>query len=82
MTLEKLTRDSGHLVRQYTYGDERVLAIDFGASGQEASVDVADGTVIVVLEDDQYEFDLPDETDEAHTFMKNGVLSIELEAQR
>ncbi|WP_255167498.1 DUF7127 family protein [Natrononativus amylolyticus] len=78
MTLEQLARDDGHMVRQYQYDDETVLAIDFG--GSDAAVDVADGTVIVVTADDQYEFDLPDHATDAHTFIKNGVLTIEMEA--
>ena len=82
MTLEQLAHGDGQLVRQYEYDDEVVLAVDFGPQEADASVDVADGTVIVVLGDDQREFDLPAGTDEAHTFMKNGVLSIELEAHR
>lgn len=77
MTLDQLARDSGQMVRQYEYDDETVLAIDFG--GVDASVDVVDGTVIVVADDEQYEFELPEHATDAHTFIKNGVLTIEME---
>ena len=80
MTLEQLTHEQDGVVRQYTYDDESVLAIDLGAHAPEAAVDVADGTVMVVLRDTQYEFELPADVDNADTFMKNGVLTIEMEA--
>ncbi|SDJ61543.1 DUF7127 family protein [Natronorubrum texcoconense] len=79
MTLEQFTRNEGQLARQYQYDDSSVLAVDFGAHGIEATVDLVDDTVIVVADDQQYEFDLPDGADDAHTFMKNGVLTVELE---
>lgn len=79
MTLEQLARDDGRMVRQYEYDDEEVLAIDFGARNGDASVDVADGTVIVVLgTDEQRELELPPGAENAQAFMKNGVLTIEL----
>ncbi|MDQ2051592.1 Hsp20/alpha crystallin family protein [Natronolimnohabitans sp. A-GB9] len=91
MTLDQFTRDEGVVARQYEYDDGSVLAVDFGAEHPEASVDVADDTVIVVVEstdrsddgspegDEQYELELPEGADDAHTFMKNGVLTIEVE---
>ena len=78
MTLEQFARHNGHTVEQFDYGDERVVAIDFGA-GAEASVDVVGDTVIVVFGDEQREFDLPSDAADAHTFMRNGVLTIEME---
>ncbi|WP_440771606.1 DUF7127 family protein [Natronorubrum sp. DTA28] len=79
MTLEQFTRNEGQLARQYQYDDSAVLAVDFGPHGIEATVDLVDDTVIVVADDQQYEFDLPDGADDAHTFMKNGVLTVEIE---
>ncbi|WP_440764472.1 DUF7127 family protein [Natronorubrum sp. DTA7] len=79
MTLEQFTRDEGQVARQYQYDECAVLAVDFGASETEASVDLVDDTVIVVVDDEQYEFDLPDGAGDAHMFMKNGVLTVELE---
>ncbi|MFC6718594.1 Hsp20/alpha crystallin family protein [Natrialbaceae archaeon GCM10025810] len=81
MTLEQLTREQGGLIRRYEYDDGSVLAIDLGI-GPEASVDVVDDTVIVVVEDEQYDFELPDDVDVAHTFIKNGVLTVEMEGNR
>ncbi|NGM69307.1 Hsp20/alpha crystallin family protein [Natronolimnobius sp. AArcel1] len=79
MTLEQFTRNGGQIARRYDYGDGTVLAVDFGTSAVDTSVDLADGTIIVVADDEQYEFELPDGADDAHTFMKNGVLTVELE---
>ncbi len=79
MTLEQFTRNEGQLARQYQYDDSAVLAVDFGGHEIEATVDLVDDTVIVVADDQQYELDLPDGADDAHTFMKNGVLTVELE---
>ncbi|QRV14421.1 DUF7127 family protein [Haloterrigena salifodinae] len=79
MTLEQFTKDEGQVARRYEYGDETVLAVDFGAEHASASVDTVDGTVIVVVDDDQYEFELPVGADDAHTFIKNGVLTVEVE---
>lgn len=66
--------------RRYEYDDETVLAIDLGVTEGETSVDVVDGTAIVVVEtpegERQEEFDLPAE--EARAFIRNGVLTIEV----
>lgn len=68
------------LYRQYDYDEETVIVADLGRRASEASVDVVDGTAIVVLEIDgdqqQYEFELP--SADAHTFISNGVLTIEV----
>jgi hypothetical protein len=42
----------------------------------DASVDVVDGTVIVVADGRQYEQEIP--ADDARAFMNHGVLTIEL----
>ncbi|MGQ3413335.1 Hsp20/alpha crystallin family protein [Natrinema versiforme] len=81
MTLEQFTREEGQVARRYEYEDGTVMAVDFGTEETDASVDVVDGTVIVVLADDQYEIELPENADDAHTFMKNGVLTVELEEE-
>lgn len=81
MTLEQFTREEGQLARRYEYDDATVMAVDFGTEAGDASVDVVDNTVIVVLDDDQYEIDLPESVGNAHTFIKNGVLTVELEEE-
>jgi HSP20 family molecular chaperone IbpA len=66
--------------RRYQYGDETVIAVDFGVAEGTTSVDVVDGTAIVVVETPegsrQEEFELPDEG--ARAFIRNGVLTIEV----
>ncbi|MXV61479.1 Hsp20/alpha crystallin family protein [Natronorubrum sp. JWXQ-INN-674] len=79
MTLEQFTRNEGQLTRQYEYDECSVLAVDFGADETDASVDLVDDTVIVIVDDEQYELELPDGADDAHTFIKNGVLTVEME---
>jgi len=79
MTLEQFTRNEGKVARQYEYDGCSVLAVDIGAERESASVDTVDNTVIVVVENEQYEFELPDGADDAHTFIKNGVLTVEME---
>jgi hypothetical protein len=59
--------------RRYDYADGTVFAADFGAG--EATVDVVDGTVIVVTDDEQYEFEVPGV---ARATINNGVLTVEV----
>ena len=62
-------------VRRYEYDDSIVLAADTGP-GTDATVDVVDGTAMVVVGDRQYEFDVPE--GEAQAFIKNGVVTVEV----
>ncbi|WP_276271923.1 DUF7127 family protein [Haloarcula litorea] len=61
-------------LRRFEYDDSVVLAADVGPE-TDASVDVVDGTVIVVADDEQREQDVPEG---ARAFINNGVLTIEL----
>lgn len=67
----------GGVVRRYDYEDRMVLVADLGA-GVDGAVDVVGSTAIVVAGDDQHEFDLP-EGETAQAYMKNGVVTIEVE---
>ncbi|WP_290813408.1 Hsp20/alpha crystallin family protein [Halovivax sp.] len=82
MTLEQLTADQDAVVRHYEYDDGAVVAVDFGPASTDASVDVVDDTAIVVVGERQYDIDLPADAGDAHTFIKNGVLTIDVEANR
>lgn len=63
-------------VRRFEYDDgTRVLAADLGVAG-DASVDVVDGTAIVVAGSDQYDLAVP--AGDAQAFIKNGVLTVEV----
>nr|WP_247728877.1 Hsp20/alpha crystallin family protein [Halovivax limisalsi] len=70
------------MVRTYEYDDERVVVADLPTVETDPSVDVVDGTAIVVTGDRQFEIELPDGASDAHTFIKNDVLSIEVEDTR
>ena len=63
-------------LRRYEYDDELVLAADLGL-GRDASVDVLDDAVIVVVDDEQYDLEL---AGDARAFIRNGVLTIEVVA--
>jgi hypothetical protein len=63
------------VVRQYEYDEQTVLVADFGPS--DGTVDVVDGTAVVVVDDQQYEFEVPDGADRG--IINNGVLTIEVE---
>lgn len=73
--LRTLRNDLDGPVRQYDYEDAAVLAADFGAV--DGHVDVVDGTAIVVVDGEQYEFAVPAEP--ARAVMNNGVVTIEME---
>ncbi|WP_122090453.1 Hsp20/alpha crystallin family protein [Halalkalicoccus subterraneus] len=68
--------------RQYEYDDGTVVAVDLGTEASDATVDVVGGTAIVVVDttegERQEEFDLP--ADDARAFIRNGVLTIEVNA--
>lgn len=62
-------------VRTRTYDDGSVIVADFGADAGELTVDVVGDTAIVVADDRQVEFELPEGADEIS--VNNGVLTIE-----
>jgi len=73
-SLRRIDDDKG-IVREYDYGDEHLIVVDFGAGYGDATIDIVDDTAIVVVgNDEQFEFDLP--TDAADARANNGVLTI------
>ena len=79
MNIEQLSEREGQHARRFEYDDGTELVADSGV-GVEGSADVLDDAVIVVPEEgEQLELDVS-ETD-AQAFIKNGVLTIELEAE-
>jgi len=63
------------VVRRYDYEDETVIVADLGYV--EGTVDVVDGTVIVVADGDHQEFDVP--ADASRAFMTNGIVTVEVQ---
>lgn len=64
----------GRFVRQYSYPEATVVAVDVGGA---ATVDTVDQTAIVVPEDGEtFEFDLPGEP--ASATVNNGVVVVEV----
>lgn len=74
MNDQQLSDDA--VLRRYEYPDGPVFVADMGTE-RDGTVDVVDGTAIVVVDDDQFEIDLPE--GDARAFMKNGVVTIEVE---
>lgn len=68
----------GPLAHRYDYADQTILAFDLGLPEDAVSVDIVDGTAILVIESDDEsrteEFDIP--AGDAGVFMNNGVLTI------
>jgi hypothetical protein len=79
MAPDAATRSELPVYREETDAGTRIVA-DLGPAVTEAAIDVVDGTAIVVIEDAQYEFELPAGT-VSDTFITNGVLSIEVTEQ-
>jgi len=82
MTIAQRAGEQPAMVRTYEYDDSSVVVADLADVAADPTVDVVDGTAIVVLDDAQFDIDLPADGSVAHTFMKNGVLSIEMEGTR
>ncbi|MFC3476960.1 DUF7127 family protein [Halobacterium litoreum] len=82
MSLNAFTDETDALARRYDYDDGSVLVADLGVGDDDASVDVVDGTVILVLERDgttsQHELDAPEGT-VAKALINNGVVTVEVE---
>jgi len=67
--------DMDGVVRHYEYDDCNLLVADFGPV--EGNVDIVDGTAMVVVGADQFEFEVSDDVGRA--VMNNGVVTIETE---
>lgn len=66
---------TGITIRKREYDDETIIAVDFGDDSGKLSVDVVDDTAIVVVEEQQLEFEVPAEASEVT--VNNGLLTIE-----
>src|SRR6056297_196830 len=79
MNVEQFSERDGQYARRFEYDDETEIVADLGV-GVDGTVDVLDDAVIVVTEDgEEFELDIPETG--AQAFIKNGVLTIELEAE-
>ena len=67
--------DQEAFIREYKYDNTKIIVVDFGSKVSDIAVDIVDCTAIVVVNGEQFEFELPDDTEEITT--KNGVLTIE-----
>ncbi|HET7324633.1 MAG TPA: hypothetical protein VFJ06_09900, partial [Halococcus sp.] len=62
------------VIREYEDDRSTAIAVDFGPDAGDVTVDIVDDTAIVVVGDEHFEFELPDDVDELST--NNGVLTI------
>lgn len=62
------------IATEYEYDGESVIAVDFGQTHADLTVDVVDGTAIVITDGDQFEFELPNGASEVTA--TNGILTI------
>ncbi|NHN41043.1 Hsp20/alpha crystallin family protein [Halorubellus sp. JP-L1] len=77
MNIQQFTENDARFARRYDYDDAVVVAADLDLT--DGSVDVLEDTVIVVgPEDEQVELAVPSTPTRA--FIRNGVLTIEMEA--
>lgn len=74
-TMQSIRADIDGPVRRYEYDDSAVLVADFGVV--DGSVDIVDGTAIVVIDDDQFEFSVSAGTERA--VLNNGIVTVEVE---
>lgn len=72
---QSIRGDFGGIVRRYEYDNSALIVADFGHV--DGSVDVADGTAMIIVGDEQHEFDVPG--DVVRAVMTNGVVTIEVE---
>ncbi len=77
MELQQQLSEQDVDVRRVERGDTVEFVADFGRA--DATVDVVDDTVIVVAGGDQHDLTVPGASD-AQVFMKNGVLTVEVNA--
>lgn len=78
MTETQRFADRDVVARRYRYADGDVLAFDLGG-GTTGAVDIVDGTLVAVVGEEQYEFDLPEGTGRATATMNNGIVTVDLE---
>lgn len=65
----------GITITKNEYDRESVIAVDFGPLPGEPTVDVVGDTAIVVVDGEQFEFDVPDTASEVT--VNDSVLTIE-----
>ncbi|NHN48823.1 hypothetical protein G9464_14635 [Halostella sp. JP-L12] len=61
-------------ITEREYDEESLVAVDFGPAGGTPTVDVIDGTAIVVVDGEQYEFEMPPGASDVA--VNGGVLTI------
>lgn len=61
------------------YEGNTIIAVDFGPTAGDPSLDILEETAIVVTDEDQYEFDIPSDADEVT--INDGILTIRGEAR-
>ena len=76
MQLQQFVDGDEYPVRYFEDDDRTAIVADLGVGGN-ASVDVVSGLALVTVDGETMEIDLP--VDPERAFIRNGVLTIELE---
>lgn len=63
------------VIRERADGHTAAIVVDFGPEAGDIAIDVVDDTAIVVVGDDHFEFELPDDAGDLSA--NNGVLTVE-----
>ena len=71
----QFAREDGVATARYEQGDTVGFIADVGV-GTDATADIVAGTAMVVVDDDQYEFDVP--AGDATARVSNGVVTVEV----
>ena len=77
--LQQFADQNDGTLRRYEYDNGTIFAADLGTA-DKASVDMVDQTAIVVVADEQFEFEVPAEDGDVQTALNNGILTIEVTA--
>lgn len=67
-------------IAEREYADEQLIAVDFGTVAGEVALDVTDETAIVVVDGNQFEFEVPSDADDVT--VNDGILTITKRAER
>lgn len=78
MNLNHLSNRWSYPYRHISEGDRDQWVIDFGPDS-DVSCDVVGSTVILVVDDQHHEFEIPGSADDTQVFIRNGVLTIDVE---
>lgn len=70
----RISAQQDTVVAEYDYAGESLIAVDFGQTHTDLDVDIVGDTAIVTTDGNQFDFELPRETNDVT--VNNGILTI------